>query len=471
MSASPAGHTPGRTPNGGPAPKVRRPKNTNPLVQPKKRAPRPAVTNDVTSVSALNTNGIRAPGPGQTQVMPHYIGRPPSHIPQPSPAPPIASENATSGFSSRPAEGYVDYPLVLSKRALAEYRHHVLRFASKRKVDPRNPEEFVRPVRFHRRDPRVISTNVKNEDNIKPGTEGMDEKEGERHAALKAEREAKREVEMAQVAPSAASAAPRTHGKNMKKTEQIYRNDQTEAQVKQSKLRYEEAVPWVLEDDEGKNMWVGNYEAALSDTYSMMRFGQDRAFRMIPLEKWYKFSQKGQFKTLTAEEAEVRFNKKIKEPRWFMDSEDSQRKRKEEQDAKKAASGLFLGKWERGAGVGGTAAPAVKNENAEADDLDFEEDFADDEDNAKLFEDDEETKATESRIKKDQLQANVFDLKEEKEYEKQEKLENKEKELKKKFGKRTKKALMKREKNYIYDSDSSGDPYTSADEVNDFLTF
>ena len=468
MSASPADHTPGQTPNGGPAPKIRRQKNTNPLVQPKKRAPRPAATNGITAPSALQANGIRAPGPGQTQVMPHHMGRPPAHLPQPPPVLPVASENATSGFSSMPAEGYIDYPLVLTKRALAEsFRHHVLRFSSKRKVDPRNSEEFVRPVRFHRRDPRALSTatGVKNEDQIEPGTEGMDDKERERHAALKAEREAKREAEMAQVAPSATTAAPRTHGKNMKKTEQIYRNDQTEAQIKQSKLRYEEAVPWVLEDDEGKNVWVGSYEAALSDTYSMMALGQDGVFRMIPLEKWYKFNQKGQFKTLTAEEAESRYNKKIKEPRWFMDSEDSQRKRKEEQDAKKLASGLFIGKWERGGGGSGTAAPVVKHENAEADDLDFEEDFADDEDNAKLFEDDEETKATEARIKKDQLQANVFDLKEEKEYEKQEKLEHKEKELKKKFGKRTKKALMKREKNYIYDSDSSGDPYTSADEV------
>lgn len=465
MSASPADLTPGRTPNGGLAPKIRKPKNANPLVQPKKRTPRPPATNGATNHIP---NGVRIPGPGQTQSMPQHLGRPPSQFPTPSPAPPVAPENASSGFSSQPSQDFVDYPLMITKRALAEsFRHHVLRFSSKRKVDPRNSEEFVRPVRFHRRDPRGIPAggSVKTEDQIQPGMENMDEKERERLAILKAEKDAIREAEMAQVAPSATTAAPRSSGKNLKKTEQIYRNDQTEAQMKQSKLRYEEAIPWVLEDDEGKNIWVGSYEAALSDTYSMMYLGQDNAFRMIPLEKWYKFNQKAQFKTLTAEEAEVRFNKKIKEPRWFMDSEESQKKRKEEQENKKVASGLFLGKWEKGGGGSGSAAPVVKHESAEADDLDFEEDFADDEDNAKLFEEDEETKATEARIKKDQLQANVFDLKEEKEYEKQEKLESKEKELKKKFGKRTKKALMKREKNYIYDSDTSDNPYTSAEEV------
>ena len=306
---------------------------------------------------------------------------------------------------------------------------------------------------------------MKLEEDVQPGMDGMDDKEREKHEILKAEREAKREAEMAQVAPSV-SAAPRNYGKNMKKTEQVYRNDLTEEQKKQSQLRYEEALPWHLEDFENKNTWVGSYEAALSDNYVMMVLGKDDTgqkdiFRLVPLEKWYKFNQKNVFKTLTADEAELRFNKKVKEPRWFMDSEESRQKRNQEQQNKKLASGLFLGKWEKRGGGSGSAAPITKHENADADDLDFQEDrFADDEDNMNLFEEDQETKETEERIKKDQLQANVFDTKEEKEYEKQEKLEQKEKELAKKHGKRTKKALMKREKNYIYDSDTSSNPYS-----------
>jgi len=337
---------------------------------------------------------------------------------------------------------------------------------SVRRVDPRNEKDFVRPVRLHRRDPRAPpggAGGVKAEP--QNGTEDMDDKERERQEILKAERDAKREAEMAQVAPSA--FVPRMSGKNMKKTEQIYRNDQTEEQRKRSQLRYEEAMPWHLEDFDNKNIWVGSYEAALSDTYAMIIPSQDgngnTYFTLVPLDKWYKFTQKNQFKALTADEAEVCFNKKIKEPRWFMDSEESKQKRKEEEESKKLASGLFIGKWERGGGGSGSATLVTKHENADVDDLDFQEDrFADDEDNVNLFEeDDDETKVAKARIEKDQLQANVFDLKEEKEYEKQEKLEKKDKDLEKRFGKRTKKTLIKREKNYIYDSDSTDNPYTS----------
>jgi len=478
MSASPAGFTPGRTPNDGQPPKIRRPKPANPLVLPKKRNPRPPVAN---GGATDQSNGSRIPGPGQTHSMPQHLGRPASQFSQPSPAPPTTIENGTSGFSSQPMAPFRDYRLVLSKQALADgFRHHVARFSgsrmfdprtgheSVRRVDPRNEEEFVRPVRLHRRDPRAPpggAGGVKAEDHSQNGTENMDEKEREKQEILKAERDAKREVEMAQVAPSV--SVPRSSGKNMKKTEQIYRNDQTDEQKKRSQLRYEEAMPWHLEDFDNKNTWVGSYEAALSDTYSMIIPSQDANgnpyFRLVPLEKWYKFTQKNQFKALTADEAEVRFNKKIKEPRWFMDSEESKQRRKEEEESKKLASGLFIGKWERGGGGSGNAAPVTKHGNADVDDLDFQEDrFADDEDNVNLFEeDDDNTKDAKARIEKDQLQANVFDLKEEKEYEKQEKLENKEKELEKRFGKRTKKTLIKREKNYIYDSDSTDNPYTS----------
>lgn len=348
------------------------------------------------------------------------------------------------------------------------------RHESVRRVDPRNEEEFVRPVRLHRRDPRAPpggAGGVKGEDQPHISMEDTDDKERERQEILKAERDAKREAEMAQVAPSV--SVPRKSGKNMKKTEQIFRNDQTEEQKKRSQLRYEETMPWHLEDFDNKNTWVGSYEAALSDTYAMMIPTQgvngNTYLRLVPLEKWYKFTQKNQFKTLTAEEAEVRFNKKMKDPRWFMETEDTKQKRKQEEESRKLASGLFIGKWERGGGGSGAAAPVTKHENADADDLDFQEDrFADDEDNVNLFEDDDEnTKDAKARIEKDQLQANIFDLKEEKEYEKQEKLEKKEKELEKKFGKRTKKTLIKREKNYVYDSDSSDNPYTSEVRLGD----
>ena len=458
MSASPAEVTQDRTPNGGPALKMRRPKNADPLVRPKKRIQRPKPTNGAVGQVP---NGKRPLGTGQAQGMPGKVG--PQFV-RSSSGPPNTFENGTSGFSSPlVAPTYHDFPLVLTKRAPPEGpNHHVLRFTSKKKVDPRNTEDFVRPVRLHRRDPRAPPGGAMTTKSDVQHQNGTSDKEQEKQEILRSEKETKRLAEMAQVAPSLSSGGSKSYGKNFKKTEQVFRNDQTEKQKKASALRYEEALPWHLEDFDNKNTWAGNYEAALSDTYVMMVLGPDGVLRMVPLEKWYKFTQKNQFKTLTAEEAELRYNKKMKEPRWFMDSEEHKKKRQEDQENKKNASGLFLGKWEKGGGGSGQAAPVTKHENADADDLDFQEDrFADDEENMNLFEEDQETKETQERIKKDQLQANVFDTKEEKEYEKQEKQERKEKELEKKFGKRTKKALMKREKNFVYESDSSENPYSS----------
>ena len=340
-------------------------------------------------------------------------------------APQPSSENAVSGWSSKPLAQFTDFPLVMSKKQIMNgYRHHIARFAARRPVDPRNTDEFVRPVRLHRRDPRAPppGSEIKGEDTVMSGMDALDDKEREKEEILRAEREARKEAEAALVAPTVNAGGQKKLGNNVKKTEQVYKNDQTEEQKARSKLRYEEALPWHLEEFDNRSTWVGNYEAALSDTYAMMIQGPDKTFRLVPLEKWYKFTQKNQFKTLSIEEAETRYNKKIKEPRWFMDSEENKKRRQEQESNKKASSGLFLGKWEKGGGGSASAAPVTKHENADADDLDFTEDrFADDEENM-LFEEqeDDETKEAEERIKKDQLQANVFDLKEEKEYEKQE---------------------------------------------------
>lgn len=470
MSASPAdrtpGRTPGRTPNGGPAPLLRRARNADPLVRPKdkqRRKPqRPPLPN---GQIATQSNGVASHPSSHPMTNVQQAGRPAPPAPRPLLTSQPDPENAVSGFSSKPLDEVHDYPIFLSKRALLDgFRHHVARFYSKRSVDPRNTDEFIRPVRLHRRDPKAHpnGNGIKGEDAVKGMTDDVDKEQKEKDEILKAEKEAAREAEAALVAPAVNNKGQRRLGGHIKKTQQVNRKDQNDEQIARYKLRYEEALPWHLEDFDNKSTWVGSYEAALSDTYAMMVQGQDGAFRMMPLEKWYKFTQKNQFKTLTIEEAETRFNKKVKEPRWFMESEESKKKRQFEQENKKATSGLFLGKWEKGGGgPGGIAAPSAKNENADADDLDFIEDrFADDEENM-LFEEDDETKEAEKRIKRDQLQANIFDLKEEKEYEKQEQQERKEKDEEKKLGKHVKKALMKREKNYIYDSDSTDNPYSS----------
>lgn len=442
---------------------MRRPKLADPLVRPKdrkKRPQRPPTTNGVVNA---RPNGLVAPRQSQMKSMPQHPGRP-AQLHQLAPGLHDASV-AVSGFSSAPLGPVRDYPLVISKKALMEgLRHHVSRFSSKKTVDPRNPNEFVRPVRLHRRDPRApafAGGDAKNGDAEEGGGPAVEDKERVKQEMMKAERDAQREAEMAQVAPSANTGAHKRLNTFKKKTQQVFRNDQTDEQKAESKLRYEEALPWHLEDFEGKQVWVGSYEAALSDTYATLAHGPDGKYRITPLNKWYKFTSKNQFKTLTIEEAESQMSKKIKEPRWFMETQQASKEKENEQGNKKAANRLFLGKWETGPGGSGLTAPKSKQEQADADDLDFEEDrFADDEENVLFEGEDEEAKEAEDRIKRDQLQANVFDLKEEKEYDKAEQEEKKEKDAEKKLGKGVKKALMKREKNYIYDTDSPDNPYT-----------
>lgn len=467
MSASPADRTPGQTPNGGSQPRMRRPKAADPLVRPKdrrRRVDRPQVKR---VFPETRPNGSAIPGPGQTQAIPQQLGKlyTPASRDHTRPPPIIPDDpDAVSGFSSPAIAPYIDYPLVMTKKSIMEgLRYHVARFASKKTVDPTNQDQFLRPVRLQRRDPRApaFSSKGKEDEDLEIGDSNIDAKEIEKQEMLKAERDALREAEMAQVAPSANTGGQKKVNAFKKKTQQIFRNDKTEEQKAESKLRYEESIPWHLEDFDGKQVWVGSYEAALSETYAMLAQGQDGTFRMMPLEKWYKFTPKNHFKTLTIEEAELRMGKKVKDPRWFMDSQQASKEKQTEQENKKATRGLFLGKWEKGAGGGGSAAPKTKQEQADADDLDFEEDrFADDEENILFEGEDEETKQAEARIKRDQLQANVFDLKEEKEYDKAEQEEKKERDAEKKLGKGVKKALMKREKNYIYDSDSADNPYS-----------
>ncbi|KAI9786251.1 MAG: hypothetical protein M1839_007662 [Geoglossum umbratile] len=464
MSASlPVPPSSGRTPNGGPPPFIRRPK-ADPLVRPKKRQPRRPQPPPGTSAPKIN--GVAAAGNKSNPKASQNGGLgATSQTAQPT------SAQLSSIWSQPLSENLKEFPLFITKRSLLEgVRHHVGRFS--KPTNPFDEGEFTRPVRLHRRDPRAPPAGaggaVKDEDiemaNLDSREAMLDDKERERQEILRQEKEAQRQADLAQIAPSVNTGPGNAQKKQAfkKKTQQVFRNDNSVEAQAQSKLRYEEALPWHLEDFDNKNTWVGNYESALSGTYVMLVPTQ-RGFELVSLEKWYKFTPKNQFKALTIEEAEARMGQKVKEPRWFMDSQKENMRKKEEEQNRRAGSKLFLGKWERA--PTGRAGAAIKSEFAEADDLDYEEDrFADDEEN-QLFEGDaDEAKEAEDRIKRDQLQANIFDLKDEKEYDKEDELEKKETELSKKLGKKIRKTLVKQEKNYVYDTDSDNNPYSSSSD-------
>lgn len=429
-------------PNGAPPMRIRKPKAADPLVRPKKRtATRPAAPTPSSTAAATTPKPLPPPrAPPQTTAT----------------APVNSIDNLSANGFSGPllSKTYVDYPLVTTKRALREgLKHHIARFASKKTIDPRDESQFTRPVRLQRRDPR--SRLQEGEDDKgqgqRSGLESQQSEEAEREEleVKKAAREKERAENMAQIAP-AVGAAPKRANVPKQKTQQVYKAEMTPEEIARTRIKYEEALPWHLEDFDNKNTWVGNYEAALSETHAIFILDGTGKMRMIPVEKWYKFSAKSNFKTLSIEEAEKFMAKKIKDPRWFMEKQQEHAEKKELESYAKQRK-VYAGK--QGTPGGG--------EGLEGDEMDFEEDrFADDEEHDDLFNDDEETKTAEKRIKQDQLKANVFNLKDEKDYEQEEHKEKKEKEARRVQGKGVRKALKKREKNFDYSSGSDVNPYS-----------
>jgi transcription initiation factor TFIIF subunit alpha len=449
-SNSPA---PGSTPNANGQPRVIRQRPpANPLVQPKRRVRRPNP-----SASAPSTSKSTDGNPNQ-----HISNNGPTGKGAKTGKPTTVPETKPKdygGWSRPPKENYKDYPLMTTKKELLEgIRHHVMRLIAKVPVDPRNEEEFTRPVRLHRRDPRAPPVGARDEDIQMTEENEMDEKERQRMQLFREERDAQRAIKQAQIAPSVNPAANQPRKPPKKKMPQIYRNDTTAEGQARSKLRYEESLPWHLEDFDNKNIWVGNYESALSQTNVILAMRESGEFGLIPMEKWYKFTPKGLFKTLTIEEAEKAMSKKVKEPRWFMETQKETERQQEEDRNRKAGRKLMLRKGDTRDAV---TNQRLKTDLADADDLDFDEDrFADDEENPVFEGDEEENKMAEQRIKRDQLQANIFDLKDAHEYDKDEAEEKKVKEMAKQLGKGVVKALKKYEGKYEYESDDEN-PYTS----------
>ncbi|KAI9745501.1 MAG: hypothetical protein M1818_001035 [Claussenomyces sp. TS43310] len=470
MSASPSEPSPSgpgnaRTPtsSGGKPMFIRRPKPADPLRQHRKR-PAPVRSQSSKPSSSLAPNGL-APASKPTDLKPlNSNSIPRFQGPGPSIPNGVPTASTAGGFTHPPEGPYQDFPLYTTKKALREgLRYHVARFWSKKDIDPTNQDEFIRPVSLHRRDPRQPPPGKAMRDEERANDIPIDDKEKEKQELARLDKEAQRAADLAQIAPSSNNASSTAAKKNVafrnEKTTQVHRLDKTEEQKKESDLRYEEALPWHLEDAENKHTWVGNYEAALSDT-NVILFVDGDNFKMIPIEKWYKFTPKNQFKTMTIDEAEAQMNQKSKASRWVMHTQQQQ-----QQDLEKQATRRQLGNLYHVKGESSTFKQSGKREIQDADDLDFEDDlFADDDEQPTVEPDnDEETKNTTEKIKREQLGANLFGEGDENEVEKEMKEEEQEEELKRKLGKTTKKALKKREKNYLYDSDSSH-PYSSSSE-------
>lgn len=377
---------------------------------------------------------------------------------------------------------YETYELRLpTQKELDGVRTHVLKLHSKQVVDPAT--EFTKPIRLHRKETKNLQYQLTRAEIEQRQKELQERKYQEEQGLVKSEYEFKdeddedhrmlTEEELRKVAPETkseeqkrlekqekllAQIAPdggaRKRNAFKKKTRQLKAVDETA-----KRLRYEEYYPWVLEDYDGKNTWVGNYEAAQSDAFVLLELDEaNKQFKLIPAEKVYKFTPRNKYSTLTLEEAEARMEKKASLPRWLMKRLDPEEQKltRYERTQKKLKTVVGTGNNQNDRG----------DRDSDNDDLDFEEDFADDEEAPLMEGDEEENKENERRMKKEMRAANAMGLRDD---------ENADEEIDDLFetrkvdnaGAKLRKALIKTDITGMYESDDDeeSNPYLSKSDL------
>lgn len=368
------------------------------------------------------------------------------------------------GWTERPPDKYQEFPLVMTKRSMLEgLRHHIMRLNKAKgdgKVDVMNQDQFPRPVTLLRRDPRLPPAHrmaVKEEP--APPTDPAEAAEFERIRQLKAEREAQRALDQAQIAPVLKGNEPKPkQGSSKKEKPTAFYGRNSDAQKKESKIHYEETWPWHLEDAEGKaGVWVGSYVASLSDLNVALVIDGHR-FRMIPLERYYKFDEKPKFDTLSLDDAEKMMYEVKEIKRWVMKRKDEEQLERERDETRNFLRGPTRVKTESI-----TSRMASKTERQDDFELDISGDEFQDDDETPGFEaDDEETKEAKERIRREQVSANVFGEAEEDKVEQEEREEELERLRRKMMGKQTVRSLKRLEHAMDYedlDSDDEDNPF------------
>ncbi|KAF2853023.1 Rap30/74 interaction domain-containing protein [Plenodomus tracheiphilus IPT5] len=434
--------------NGGLQPARRRRPQSNPLRAPKR--PLRNITRPLVSLATMNESKKPAPG--------------------------LVDDGTQTKDALRQeflAQGATTFPLVVTRRDLKELRHHVMRLQSKGRVDIEDKMQFTPPIKLHRRDPRAPPSGAGSHFEEEDTKEDLDEiKERERIEQQKEERRKIRDENQAKIAPS----GTKKQNAFQKKTEQKYRPDDTPEAKKRQLLRYEETLPWHLEDFENKQTWVGTYESELSEAHVMLTTTDPNnphggAIQLAPMERWYRFNVKNKLKS-TDDVDKLMY--KVEHVPGFLKNIEARAIKREAQENDRGNSGLRTRVGGGGDDEGRIHQPRydedgnfVKQE-ADADDIDFnlEEDFADDEEGLNgLFEgEEEEVKEATEKLRRDQLQAALWERPDELTMQRREELEAKLAEDIKAMVKVTRKTLVKREKQFDYADSDPENPYITESE-------
>lgn len=371
---------------------------------------------------------------------------------------------------------YKQYPIYISKDTLAQGLHyHAMRFQSRptgevgssTTVNPYDDSQFTRPLHLHRRNARDKLETAEQSD----AASGVDDKEREQMSIRRAERQAEREANQALIAPTGGDVKKPMKKKPQKKVEDVYFDENDPQQRARAQLRYEEARPWHLEDFDRKNIWVGSYEEPMKDTNVMFEIGE-HGFRMVPIEKWYKFQQTNRVKNvMDGDAAEKEMSKKFRAPRWFLGTQEAN-------DQMRRHAAMAQREQHRArmrSADDDDAGPFMKKEEYQADvdeiDFEFNDEFQDD-DEGFIFGDpqDDEAKEVEKKIREEMRSANLAGTgvkDEDKDWDDEEQKEREAEQLEKRNTKRMRKQLIKKERKNEYDSDSDRGEFSESSESED----
>lgn len=360
---------------------------------------------------------------------------------------------------------YAEYPIYIQKSELMRgLHHHAFRLQTQKGPDDVPAEanlyredHFNRPVRLYRRLARDKPEGGDQSD----AASGVDDKGRQLMEARKAERQAEREANQALIAPTGETGGKKPMKKKpQKKVEDVWYDENNPKHQARSRLRYEEARPWHLEDFDGKNKWVGSYEEPLSQTNVMFKVS-DGGFEMVPVEKWYKMVRSDRVRAMDSEQVEKHMSAKVAAPRWFLNSHeaaDAARKeayafaREQQQAAKRQPK--------RQDDDDGPSFVKQEDYRADVDEIDFEfnDEFQDD-DEGFVFGDqaDDDVKDIEKKIREEMRGANLAGTgvkDEDKDWDDEEKKEKDAEEEEKKKQKKLRRRLKKKELRHEYESDS-----------------
>lgn len=393
-------------------------------------------------------------------VRPHSALNRPSNPPKHHPVGGSANKRVIEKPVAQPAPGtYTDYKLVSTSH---DVLHHVMRFHGNKDI---NPTSFSAPVKLHRK--RNENQYYRNYSNYYNNKYNKGAGAGGASAAGGDDRKGGATAPGAPGAPATGAdtslIAPYGGGvrnKQMlfkKKTRQIYIANEDERKKKEI-----ESAPWVIEDYDSSNNFTGQLEGGQHANYVLFVFSDD-GFKVVPADKWYKFSPKLQYATLTAEEAEEQYQKSAKASnsnRWLMRSKLKAKTEDGEEVGEEDADGDQFMAVDHDDDVGYDEDEAKerkrkRGKHGDVDEMDFDEVWQDDEEAPSEMPGFDEDDKDDPRKK----MGPSMDSDEEDDDEDDSKLTE--------AGREIKKALLKLEKNKVYADDDDRDPYASDKDSSD----